>query len=90
MDKQNEVLAQTQKQPTNPTLKEAVKYGVATAVVAGSMQMANAAEIDTIGASLSDEITSVKTIVVGLFTLGAVLLGLFAGYRYLKKGANSA
>lgn len=90
MDKQNEVLAQTQKQPTNPTLKEAVKYGVATAVVAGSMQMANAAEIDTIGASLSTEITSVKTIVVGLFTLGAVLLGLFAGYKYLKKGANSA
>lgn len=90
MDKQNEVLAQTQKQPTNPTLKEAVKYVVATAVVAGSMQIANAAEIDTVGASLTDELGSVKTIVVGLFALGAVLLGLFAGYKYLKRGANSA
>lgn len=90
MDKQNKVVVATQKQPINPTLKEAVKYGVATAVVAGSMQMANAAEIDTIGASLTDEIGSVKTIVVGLFALGAILLGLFAGYRYLKKGANSA
>lgn len=90
MDKQNEVVVATQKQPTKPTLKEAFKYGVATAVVLGSMQMANAAEIDAIGASLSDEITSVKSITVGLFSLGAILLGLFAGYRYLKRGANSA
>lgn len=90
MDKQTEVLVQTQKEPQNPTFKDAVKYGVATAVVAGSMQMANAAEITAIGAGLTDEIEGGKTLIIALFTAGAVLLGIFAGFRYLKRGANSA
>ena len=90
MDKQNEFLVQTQKEPLNPTFKDAVKYGVATAVVAGSMQMANAAEITAIGSGLTDEIEGGKTLIIALFTAGAVLLGIFAGFRYLKRGANSA
>lgn len=86
MDKQKEVVLATQK----PTLKEAVKYGVATAIVAGSMQLANAAEITQIGAGVSDEISGSKALIIQLFTAGAILLGIFAGYRYLKRGANSA
>lgn len=86
MDKQKEVALATKK----PTIKEAVKYGVATAIVAGSMPMANAAEITTIGQGLSEEIGAVKDLVISLFTAGAVLLGIFAGFRYLKRGANSA
>lgn len=87
MDNQKQVVVATKKQPT---LKEAVKYGVATAIVAGSMQAANAAEISTIAQGLSDEIDAAKTIIIALFTAGAVLLGIFAGFRYLKRGANSA
>lgn len=49
-----------------------------------------ASEIDTIGANLSAEIDGSKAIVIALFGAGAVLLGLFAGYRYMKRGANSA
>lgn len=86
MDKQKEVELATKK----PTLKEAVKYGVATAVVAGSMQMAHAGELDAVGAAVGDEISGSKTIVIALFTAGAVLLGIFAGWRYLKRGVNSA
>lgn len=89
MDKQNEVVLATQK----PMFKEAVKYAVATAVatslVAVSMS-ANAAEITTIGAGVNGEIDAGKSIIIELFTAGAILLGIFAGFRYLKKGANSA
>lgn len=87
MDKQKEVVVVTQKRPT---IKEAVKYGVATAIVAGSMQSANAAEIETIANGLTGEIDGSKTVIIGLFTAGAILLGIFAGWRYLKRGANSA
>lgn len=90
MDKQqNAVVVPAQKQH-KPTFKEAVKYGVATAVTTGLVTTANAAEITAVGESLNGEIGAGKTIIIGLFTAGAVLLGIFAGYRYLKKGANSA
>lgn len=90
MENQKAVLVVPQKQPAKPTLKEAVKYGVATAIVVGSMQVANAAEIDAVAAGLTDEISGGKAVIITLFTAGAVLLGLFAGWRYLKRGANSA
>ncbi len=67
--------------------KKALFVGGVTALA--SMN-ASAAEIDTIGASLNTELDAVKALVVGLFTLGAVLIGLFAGYKYLKRGGNSA
>lgn len=85
MDKQKEVVL-----ATKPTIKEAVKYGVATAVVAGSAQSASAAEIANIANGLTGEIDGAKTVIIGLFTAGAILLGIFAGFRYLKRGANSA
>lgn len=87
MDTQKDVVVATEKQPTYGA---AAKYAVAVIVATLATQSAYAAEIDAIGAGLSDEIGAVKTIIVGLFTLGAVLLGLFAGFRYLKRGANSA
>lgn len=90
MENQKAVLVVPQKQLAKPTLKEAVKYGVATAIVVGSMQVANAAEIDAVAVGLTDEISGGKAVIITLFTAGAVLLGLFAGWRYLKRGANSA
>lgn len=90
MDKQNEVLVLTQKESQKPTFKQAVKYGVATAVVAGAMTSANAAEITAIGEGLTGEIDAGKALIITLFTAGAILLGIFAGWRYLKRGANSA
>lgn len=71
-------------------INEAVKFGVATAVTSLAVSSANAAEITTIAEGLSEEITGVKSIVISLFTAAAVLLGIFAGFRYLKRGANSA
>ena len=71
-------------------INEAIKFGVATAVTSLAVSSANAAEITTIAEGLSEEITGVKSIVISLFTAAAVLLGIFAGFRYLKRGANSA
>lgn len=55
-----------------------------------AVSFAHAAEITAVGENLAAEIAAGKTIIVSLLTAGAVLLGIFAGYRYLKKGANSA
>lgn len=85
MDKQTQVVNVQPKKRIN----EAVKYGVATTVTALA-GTANAAEITTIGQGLSEEIDAVKALIITLFTAGAVLLGIFAGFRYLKRGANSA
>ncbi len=75
------------KQVVTGKAKQAFIVGGVTALT--SMN-AMAAEVDTIGASLNEELGAVKALVIGLFSLGAVLLGLFAGYKYLKRGANSA
>lgn len=52
--------------------------------------MAFAEGIDTIGAGLTSEVTASKAIILTLFGIGATVLALFAGYRYMKRGANSA
>uniref|UniRef100_A0AAU8B8E2 Uncharacterized protein n=1 Tax=Dulem virus 65 TaxID=3145776 RepID=A0AAU8B8E2_9VIRU len=49
---------------------------------------ATAAELNVTG--LNDEISGAKGAVLSLFAIGLVVLGIFAGYRYLKRGANSA
>jgi len=46
---------------------------------------------DTIDVSgLTGQLTSAKATVLLLFAAGLIVLGIFAGYRYLKRGANSA
>lgn len=90
MRKQNyEVVEASQNQPKN-RFKEALKVGTATALVAVGTQAAHANDITTIGQGLTGQIDAGKSIIVGLMTAGAILLGIFAGYRYLKKGASSA
>lgn len=86
----SEVLASEYIKAPKRKLSDAVKYGVATAVVAAGMQAANAAEITAVGEGLTGEIEAGKTIIIALFTAGAILLGIFAGFRYLKRGAGSA
>jgi len=39
---------------------------------------------------LNSEILGAKETIVGLFGVGLMVLGIFAGWRYLKRGANSA
>lgn len=46
--------------------------------------------ISTIGESLNGEVTASKAVILALFGIGATVLALFAGYRYMKRGANSA
>lgn len=69
---------------------QALKYGVSVALLAFGMQAANAAEITSIANNLTGEIEAGKAVIIGLFSAGAVLLGIFAGFRYLKRGAGSA
>lgn len=87
MNKHDDVVSVQQEKRLS--LSSAITYAVAIAVSFFSIS-AYSAEIDTIGAGLSTEMDGVKALVISLFTLGAILLGLFAGYKYLKRGANSA
>lgn len=72
------------------TFKQAFKVATGVALSYVLVAPAQAAEITAVGSGLSEEIDATKSIVLTLFGAGAVLLGIFAGYRYLKRGANSA
>lgn len=89
MRKQTYEVVETSQNQQKNRFKQALKIGTATALVAIGTQSAHA-DIQTIGAGLTGQIDAGKAIIVGLMTAGAILLGIFAGYRYLKKGANSA
>ncbi|MDR8424298.1 hypothetical protein FPK38_23340, partial [Acinetobacter baumannii] len=66
-----------------------IKQGAIIATGTALAINANAASsIDSAG--LTDEITGAKDVVLGLFGVALVVLGVFAGWRYLKRGANSA
>lgn len=66
-------------------------YAAATAVAVTALApVASNASLAGIGAELSTEMEAGKLIIVAIMTLGATLLAMFAGYRYMKRGANSA
>lgn len=66
-------------------------YAAATALAVTALApVASNAALADIGAELSTEMEAGKLIIVAIMTLGATLLAMFAGYRYMKRGANSA
>ena len=72
-----------------PTLTTRLKQASVIAAGTALAVHANAASsIDAAG--LTGEIDGAKATVITLFGAGLVLLGIFAGWRYLKRGANSA
>ncbi|WP_317455449.1 major capsid protein [Acinetobacter johnsonii] len=84
MEKQNVI--QLVRKPTLSTrLKQASVIAFGTALAAHASA---ASSIDAVG--LTEEIDGAKATVITLFAAGLVLLGIFAGWRYLKRGANSA
>ena len=71
--------------------KKAVAYGMlATLPLVTSAAFAEGEGITSIGAGLNTEIEASKAVILALFGIGATVLALFAGYRYMKRGANSA
>ncbi|KAA0924788.1 hypothetical protein FQ082_09320 [Psychrobacter sp. ANT_H56B] len=84
MSDKNEVAVQEVKKYSN--FDKAILLGL----MAFAPAFAMAEGIDTIGAGLTSEVTASKAIILTLFGIGATVLALFAGYRYMKRGANSA
>ena len=73
------------------TLRNVLTYGLGATLGAAMVlsPMANAASsIDATG--LTAEIDGGKTTIIALFGTALVILGIFAGWKYLKRGANSA
>ena len=72
--------------------REVIKMLKQAAVIATGTALAihaNAASsIDATG--LTGEIDGGKATIIALFGTALVILGIFAGWRYLKRGANSA
>lgn len=73
------------------TLRNVSTYGLG-ATIGGAMALSPsvhaASSIDATG--LTEEIDGAKATVIVLFGAGLIILGIFAGWRYLKRGANSA
>lgn len=68
--------------------EKAIAFAVLSSALVASPAFAEG--ISTIGAGLNTEVEASKAIVLALFGIGATVLALFAGYRYMKRGANSA
>ncbi|WP_227556874.1 major capsid protein [Acinetobacter johnsonii] len=84
MEKQN-VIQLVLKPTLSTRLKQASVIAVGTALAAHASA---ASSIDATG--LTGEIDGGKATIIALFGTALVILGIFAGWRYLKRGANSA
>ena len=82
---ENNVIQLVRKPTLSTRLKQA---GVIAAGTALAIHANAASSIDATG--LTDEISGAQTTIISLFGAGLVLIGIFAGWRYLKRGANSA
>ncbi len=72
-----------------PTLSTSLKQ--ALVIVLGTALAAHASAASSIDATgLTGEIDGGKATIIALFGTALVILGIFAGWRYLKRGANSA
>ena len=72
-----------------PTLLTCLK--LAFVIAAGTALAAHASAASSIDATgLTGEIDGGKATIIALFGTALVILGIFAGWRYLKRGANSA
>ena len=72
-----------------PTFATRFKQAAVIATGTALAIHANAASsIDATG--LTGEIDGGKATIIALFGTALVILGIFAGWRYLKRGANSA
>ncbi|WP_336163525.1 major capsid protein [Acinetobacter ursingii] len=72
-----------------PTMKNRLTQASLLAMgYALSVYASAASSIDATG--LTEEIDGSKATVIALFGAGLIILGIFAGWRYLKRGANSA
>lgn len=83
---ENKNVIELVRKPTFTTrFKQAALFATGTALVFH----ANAASsIDATG--LTAEIDGGKATIIALYGTALVILGIFAGWRYLKRGANSA
>ena len=84
MEKQN-VIQLVLKPTLSTRLNQASVIAVGTALAAHASA---ASSIDATG--LTGEIDGGKATIIALFGTALVILGIFAGWRYLKRGANSA
>lgn len=74
---------------SKPTLTTRLKQ--ASVIAAGTALAAHASAASSIDATgLTGEIDGGKATIIALFGTALVILGIFAGWRYLKRGANSA
>lgn len=74
-----------------PTLTTRLKQGaVIGAGTALAMHASAASSLDGAAAGMTAEMDGAKAIVITVFTTAIVILAIFAGWRYLKRGANSA
>ena len=72
-----------------PTLS--TRFKQAFVIAAGTALAAHASAASSIDATgLTGEIDGGKATIISLFGTALVILGIFAGWRYLKRGANSA
>lgn len=72
-----------------PTLS--TRFNQALVIAAGTALAAHASAASSIDATgLTGEIDGGKATIIALFGTALVILGIFAGWRYLKRGANSA
>lgn len=91
MENQNQVVV-----AKKTTLSDKVNNKVLGAVALGTTYAMTAAPahaesaLTAVGASMTSEIDGAKSIVISLFTAAAVVLALFVGWKYLKRGGNSA
>ena len=75
-----------QKKPTLKTrFAQALVISTGTAL---AMHASAASSLDTTG--LTGEIDGAKASIIALFGAAIVILGVFMGWKYLKRGANSA
>ncbi len=63
---------------------------VGTTYVLTAVPAHAASSLSTVGTAFTDELDGAKAVIITILSGAAIVLGLLVGWRYMKRGGNSA
>lgn len=63
---------------------------VVTTYVLTAVPAHAASSLSAVGTSFTDELDGAKAVIITILSAAAIVLGLLVGWRYMKRGGNSA
>lgn len=87
---ENQVVVEKKSLPDKVNNKVLGAVVVGTTYALTAVPAHAASSLSAVGTSFTDELDGAKAVIITILSGAAIVLGLLVGWRYMKRGGNSA